>query len=191
LLNKATHTASEAAAYEFTTLTVIIEANFYVNTLMTGPWQAIPGVIEYKGARIQLLDLPGIIEGASQGRGRGRQVVSSKCGYIIWGFLTLCIWQSAAKTADLILIMLDVTKSEEQRRLLEFELDAVGIRLNKNKPDVVFKKRTTGGVYSDFFIKVIKALADVFFLDYFQHHSQINENRWKNHSYNSRRMLVH
>lgn len=90
--------------------------------------QAIPGVIEYQGARIQLLDLPGIVEGASQGRGRGRQVVST------------------AKTADLILIMLDATKSEEQRRLLEIELDAVGIRLNKRKPDVVFKRKTTGGV---------------------------------------------
>ncbi|KAF8213525.1 developmentally regulated GTP-binding protein [Mycena galopus ATCC 62051] len=110
LLSKTTHTASEVASYEFTTLT------------------AIPGVIEYKGARIQLLDLPGIVEGASQGRGRGRQVVST------------------AKTADLILIMLDATKSEEQRRLLEIELDAVGIRLNKRKPDVVFKRRTTGGM---------------------------------------------
>jgi len=90
--------------------------------------QAIPGVIEYKGARIQLLDLPGIVEGASQGRGRGRQVVST------------------AKTADLILMMLDATKSEEQRRLLEIELDAVGIRLNKRKPDIVFKRKTTGGV---------------------------------------------
>lgn len=85
-------------------------------------------MIEYQGARIQLLDLPGIVEGASQGRGRGRQVVST------------------AKTADLILIMLDATKSDEQRRLLEIELDAVGIRLNKQKPDVVFKKKTTGGV---------------------------------------------
>jgi ribosome-interacting GTPase 1 len=68
------------------------------------------------------------VEGASQGRGRGRQVVST------------------AKTADLILMMLDATKSEEQRRLLEIELDAVGIRLNKRKPDVVFKRKTTGGV---------------------------------------------
>ncbi len=90
--------------------------------------KAIPGVLEYQGARIQLLDLPGIVEGASQGRGRGRQVVST------------------AKTADLILVMLDATKSEQQRKLLEIELDAVGIRLNKRKPDVVFKRKTTGGV---------------------------------------------
>jgi hypothetical protein len=41
--------------------------------------------------------------------------------------------------------MLDATKSDEQRRLLEIELDAVGIRLNKQKPDVVFKRKTTGG----------------------------------------------
>ena len=71
---------------------------------------------------------------------------------------------STAKTADLILIMLDATKSDEQRRLLEIELDAVGIRrklttqilceilnnhsdtVNKQKPDVVFKRKTTGGV---------------------------------------------
>ncbi|KAA8584877.1 hypothetical protein FQN60_003571 [Etheostoma spectabile] len=47
-LSLMTSTASEAASYEFTTLT------------------CIPGVIEYKGANIQLLDLPGIIEGAAQ-----------------------------------------------------------------------------------------------------------------------------
>ena len=35
-------------------------------------------MIEYSGARIQLLDLPGIVEGASQGRGRGRQVVAGE-----------------------------------------------------------------------------------------------------------------
>lgn len=55
---------------------------------------------------------------------------------------------TAAKTADLIVVVLDATKSEEQKRLLEIELDAIGIRLNKSKPDVVFKKKTTGGVRS-------------------------------------------
>ena len=46
----------QVAAYEFTTLT------------------CIPGVVRYNGAKIQLLDLPGIIEGAKDGKGRGRQV---------------------------------------------------------------------------------------------------------------------
>ena len=56
LLSSLTKTESVQAAYEFTTLT------------------CIPGVIEHRGANIQLLDLPGIIEGAAQGKGRGRQV---------------------------------------------------------------------------------------------------------------------
>jgi len=34
-------------------------------------------VLEYGGAEIQVLDLPGIIEGASEGKGRGRQVISA------------------------------------------------------------------------------------------------------------------
>jgi ribosome-interacting GTPase 1 len=54
LLTKLTGTFSEAADYEFTTLT------------------CIPGVYKYKGSNIQLLDLPGIIEGAKDGKGRGK-----------------------------------------------------------------------------------------------------------------------
>ena len=49
----------QVAAYEFTTLT------------------CIPGVVHYRGAKIQMLDLPGIIEGAKDGKGRGRQVRST------------------------------------------------------------------------------------------------------------------
>ncbi|KAG9051080.1 Developmentally-regulated GTP-binding protein 2 [Tulasnella sp. UAMH 9824] len=105
---------------------------------MTNTLTAIPGVLEYNGARIQLLDLPGIVEGASQGRGRGRQVVA------------------VAKTADVIVVMLDATKSLEQKRLLEIELDAVGIRLNKRKPDVVFKKKTGGGITINATVKLTK-----------------------------------
>lgn len=101
-LSKVTKTRSEVASYAFTTLT------------------AIPGVLEYGGAEIQLLDLPGIIEGAAEGKGRGRQVIS------------------AAKTSDLILMVLDATKKAEQRALLEAELEAVGIRLNRRPPYVYF-----------------------------------------------------
>ncbi|CAH8673896.1 unnamed protein product [Schistosoma rodhaini] len=110
LLNSLTSTHSECASYEFTTLT------------------CIPGVIEYKGANIQLLDLPGIIEGASQGKGRGRQVIA------------------VARTADLVLMMLDATKPDVHRKLLENELEAVGIRLNKNRPNIYFKQKKTGGL---------------------------------------------
>lgn len=73
-------------------------------------------MLEYGGAEIQLLDLPGIIEGAAEGKGRGRQVIS------------------AAKTSDMILMVLDATKKAEQRALLEAELEAVGIRLNREPP---------------------------------------------------------
>ena len=109
-LSKITKTKSEVAAYSFTTLT------------------AIPGVLEYGGAEIQILDLPGIIEGASEGKGRGRQVIS------------------AAKTSDLILMILDATKRAEQRALLEAELEAVGIRLNRQPPNIYLKVKKAGGM---------------------------------------------
>jgi ribosome-interacting GTPase 1 len=47
------------------------------------------------------------------------------------------------KTSDLILMVLDATKKAEQRALLEAELDAVGIRLNKEPPSV-FHYQTIG-----------------------------------------------
>ncbi|KCV71565.1 hypothetical protein H696_02505 [Fonticula alba] len=110
LLGKVTPTQSAAAAYEFTTLT------------------CIPGKIKYDGADIQLLDLPGIIEGAAQGRGRGRQVIA------------------VARTADMVLMVLDATKADVQRAKLEAELEAVGIRLNRQPPNVYFKPKQGGGI---------------------------------------------
>jgi ribosome-interacting GTPase 1 len=63
---------------------------------------------------------------------------------------------TAAKTADLILIMLDATKSEEHKAQLEAELDAVGIRLNRRKPDVVFKRKSTGGLTISVTVKLTR-----------------------------------
>jgi small GTP-binding protein len=101
---------SEVAAYEFTTLTTV------------------PGVVRYKGAKIQLLDLPGIIEGAKDGKGRGRQVIA------------------VARTCSLILIVLDVLKPLHHKALLEHELEGFGIRLNKRPPLIYFRKKDKGGV---------------------------------------------
>lgn len=46
---------------------------------------------------------------------------------------------AVARTADLVLMMLDATKQDVQRGLLEKELESVGIRLNKRKPNIYFK----------------------------------------------------
>lgn len=58
------------------------------------------------------------------GKGRGRQVIA------------------VARTADLVIIMLDATKNEVTRQLLEKELESVGIRLNKKPPNIYFKVTT-------------------------------------------------
>lgn len=110
LLTKLTGTFSEVAAYEFTTLT------------------CVPGVYRYKGAKIQLLDLPGIIEGAKDGKGRGKQVIA------------------VARTCGLILIVLDCTKPLIHKRIIEKELGGFGIRLNRQPPNILFKKREKGGI---------------------------------------------
>jgi len=110
LMSKLTGVFSEVAAYEFTTLT------------------AVPGVLEYNGAKIQILDLPGIIEGAKDGRGRGRQVIA------------------VAKTCSLIVICLDVTKPMTHKKIIEQELEGAGIRLNKEPPKIKIAKKERGGL---------------------------------------------
>jgi len=110
LLTALTGQASEAAAYEFTTLT------------------CIPGVIHYNDVKIQLLDLPGIIVGASSGAGRGKQVIAT------------------AKSCDIILMVLDATKEDTQKAMLTKELENIGIRLNKEPPAVTVKQTKGGGL---------------------------------------------
>ncbi|KAF8222764.1 P-loop containing nucleoside triphosphate hydrolase protein [Tricholoma matsutake] len=107
LMSKLTGTHSEVSEIDFTTLTTV------------------PGTVKVHGAPIQILDLPGIIEGANDGRGRGRQV---------------------ARTCNLIFIVLDVLKPLGDKKIIESELEGFGIRLNKRPPAILVRKKEKGGI---------------------------------------------
>jgi small GTP-binding protein len=109
LLNKLTNAESKIGAYEFTTLDVI------------------PGMMEYKGAKIQIFDVPGIVTGAASGKGRGKEVLS------------------VIRSSDLIIVMVDAQKPKQSEILIKEVYDS-GIRLNQKKPDVKITKKPFGGV---------------------------------------------
>ncbi|EGN91844.1 hypothetical protein SERLA73DRAFT_148100 [Serpula lacrymans var. lacrymans S7.3] len=110
LMSKLTGTHSEVSEIDFTTLTTV------------------PGTVKVHGAPIQILDLPGIIEGANDGRGRGRQVIA------------------VARTCNLIFIVLDVLKPLGDKTIIERELEGFGIRLNKKPPAILVRKKDKGGI---------------------------------------------
>ena len=109
LLNQLTDAKSRVGDYEFTTL------------------ETIPGMMKYNGADIQLLDLPGLITGAAQGKGRGREILS------------------AIRNVEMILLMID-GQHPEHLGLMENELYKASLRINQKKPDVVVAKRGQGGI---------------------------------------------
>ena len=109
LLTKLTGTYSRSEEWEFTTTT------------------CIPGAIMYKGAKIQLLDLPGIVEGAKENKGKGRQIIA------------------VARTCNIILIILDATRPTMHKKIIETELEGFGIRLNKKPPNIIIKRKDKSG----------------------------------------------
>ncbi len=119
LLNALTGAQSKVAAYSFTTLNVI------------------PGVLQYKHASIQILDVPGIIQGAASGRGRGREVLS------------------IMRNSDVIMMVIEALHPENYQALLG-EVYEAGVRLNQKPPDVRIAKRSKGGVILNSTVKMTK-----------------------------------
>jgi len=118
LLNLLSGANSDVADYEFTTLDII------------------PGILKYKGAEIQILDLPGILRGASKGRGRGREILA------------------VVRNADVVLLVVDVQSFDLQ--IILKELYDSGIRLNRAAPDIVVYERERGGIIISTTIKLKK-----------------------------------
>ncbi|HNS82440.1 MAG TPA: TGS domain-containing protein, partial [Methanolinea sp.] len=86
-----------------------------------------PGALEHKGARIQILDIPGLIAGAAMGKGRGKEVIG------------------VVRGADMIVILVDVFNANHVDVLMK-ELYDAGIRINRPRPDITIKKTALGGV---------------------------------------------
>lgn len=109
LLNAVTNAESKVGNYDFTTLGVV------------------PGMMEYKGVKIQLLDLPGIIEGAAGNKGFGRKVIS------------------VIRASDMVILMTDVARIN-WFSTVETELYNAGIRLNCRPPKVHVTKLLKGAL---------------------------------------------
>ena len=109
LLNALTNADSEVGAYEFTTLDVQ------------------PGMLQYRGANIQLLDVPGLIEGAAGGRGGGREVLS------------------VVRTADLVMFVLSVFEIQQYGQLKR-ELYENKVRLDSRPKRISIRARHKGGL---------------------------------------------
>ena len=109
LINALTNADSDVGSYDFTTLDVN------------------PGMLQYNGANIQLLDVPGLIEGAAGGRGGGKEVLS------------------VVRTADLVLFVLSAFEIEQYERLSE-ELYKNKVRLDVEPPRVTVRKKHKDGI---------------------------------------------
>jgi ribosome-interacting GTPase 1 len=108
ILNSITNAESRVGAFDFTTLSIV------------------PGVMEYKDMKFRILDLPGVIEGAHEGKGRGKEVIS------------------VLRNVDLIVVVLDPFKYDPTYIIRELQRE--GIRINQKPPKMSVILKDRGGL---------------------------------------------
>ncbi len=101
LLNKLTGAATKVASYPFTTKKPTV------------------AMMDYFGGKVQIVELPGIVQGSSQGKADGLQILS------------------IARNSDAIVL---VARSAYEQQQLEKELGQSGISLNKSEKGKQLKK---------------------------------------------------
>ena len=109
LISRLTDAESNIGDFAFTTLT------------------CIPGLMEHRGAKIQILDLPGLIKGAAEGKGRGREILN------------------VIRSTDMVLYVVDPFQ-KSHFEILDQELWKSGMRLNQQPPQVFITRTKRGGI---------------------------------------------
>lgn len=110
LLGQITNKESKIGMYEFTTVDVV------------------PGLLHHNHTNLQILDLPGIIDRASDNRGFGKKVLS------------------VVRACDLVVLVIDARRPFEDMEMLLRETKRAGIRLNTIPPNIEIKKTHQGGI---------------------------------------------
>ncbi|ASJ10213.1 GTP-binding protein [Thermococcus sp. P6] len=111
LLRALTNADTDVADYPFTTV------------------EPIPGMMHHKDVQIQLVEVPGLVQGAALGKGMGPQLLS------------------VIRNADAIAIVVDLSRDPvEQMEILLREFERAGIKLNRRRPAVEIRKTVTGGI---------------------------------------------
>lgn len=88
-----------------------------------------PGVINCKGARIQVVDLPPLVSGSSEGVSQGTKVLS------------------AIRNSDGVIFIVDLSQDPvEQLKTVLAELSRAKIRVNLGEPNVIVEKTASGGI---------------------------------------------
>jgi hypothetical protein len=109
LINAISSTSSKTAQYAFTTTSVI------------------PGTMIFRDSHIQIFDMPGLIEEAHIGAGRGRMIISGM------------------KVADLLVFVVDINMLYQFEKLIS-EFNALNINLNKPRPHYAIIDQPAGGI---------------------------------------------
>ncbi|WP_461865992.1 OBG GTPase family GTP-binding protein [Thermococcus sp.] len=111
LLTKLTNADVDIANYPFTTV------------------EPIPGMMNHHDVQIQLVEVPGLVEGAALGKGMGTQLLS------------------VVRNADAIAIVIDLSHDPiRQMKVLLKEFERAGIKVNKRKPKIEIKRMPSGGI---------------------------------------------
>ncbi|MHA1336244.1 MAG: GTPase [Promethearchaeota archaeon] len=90
-----------------------------------GRFTALPeiGIYKYKKIRFQIVDMPSLMEGASQGVGNGKEILS------------------AIRSCDLICFIIDLSRNyKTQMEHLLKELNRADIKINTNPPPIEIQK---------------------------------------------------